>query len=442
MKISRDSIFLIGLITLHIDLGLMSASNIIIAKLWGAVPLLLGTYFILKSQNRNNEAVYWASYYGALEVLLRVTGGTIGYEMGKYSVIYFLTLGLFLNHDKRKNNIWILFLILLLPSLILTDWSTKNIFELVRFTISGPILIAVSAYYFVGQEFSWHDYKKILRNILLPIIALSIVLIVETPDLSTIDFRSQSNITTSGGFGPVHVSSILGLGLLILFVNILLKQVILQYWWIDTLFWLLLLYRALLTFSRSGVYTAAVVGFLIILSLFSEKRLRQQAQKYLIWSVFAFVLLVAIWNKVNTVTGGMAYYRYTGRNSAGVKLQDISTNRTLLIKQELELFSHNPLFGIGVGMTPVVRKQLYNNPASSHTEYTRLLAEHGIIGIILLIILVSAPIKQYRKTTGLTRLFFILFAGYALIIMLPASTRTALPLFIYGLSFVKIIEDQ
>lgn len=420
----------------------MSASSIIVAKLWGAVPLILGSYYIVKNQNRDNEAVYWATYYGALEVLLRVTGGTIGYEMGKYSLIYFLTLGLFLNHGKGKKNIWILFIILLLPGLILTDWSTKNMSELVRFTISGPILIAVSAYYFIGKEFGWDDYKKILRNILLPILALSIVLILETPDLSTINFRSQSNFATSGGFGPVHVSSILGLGLLILLVNILLKRVILQYWWIDIIIWLLVLYRALLTFSRSGVYAAAAVGLLIILSLFSEKQLRQQTQKYFIWLIFAFVLLAVIWNKVNTVTGGMAYNRYTGRNSAGVKLQDISTNRTLLIKQEVELFSQNPLFGIGVGMTPVVRKQLYNNPSSSHTEYTRLLAEHGILGVILLIILVSAPIKHYRETTGLTRLFFIIFAGYSLIIMLPASTRTALPLFIYGLSFVKIIEDH
>ncbi len=441
MKYSQGNIVLIGLVVLHILLGVASALSPPIAKLWGAAPILLGAYFIIKNRNQNDEAVYWASYYGALEVLLRVTGGTLGYEMGKYSLILFLLLGKLLNQGEKRNNVWILFLILLTLGVTMTEWTTNNISELVRFALSGPILLAVSAYYFIGREFTWVDYKKILRNIILPIMALTVVLIIKTPDLSTINFRSQSNLATSGGFGPVHVSSILGLGLIILMVNILIKQVILQYRWIEIVAWILILYRALLTFSRSGIYAAAAVGLLIILSLFSEKKLRLQMKRYIIWSLFAIVFVFGVWNKVNTVTGGMAYNRFTGRNSVGTKLQDVTSNRKLLLKQELELFYKNPVLGIGVGMTTVVRKQVFNNSASSHTEYTRLLAEHGTIGVFLLVILLLAPLLHYRETEGLTKLFFVLFAGYSLIIMFPASTRTALPLFIYGLSFVKIIED-
>ena len=55
------------------------------------------------------------------------------------------------------------------------------------------------------------EHKKILRIIIMPLFALAVALTVRTPDPSLIDFRSASNFATSGGFGPVHVSSVLGL---------------------------------------------------------------------------------------------------------------------------------------------------------------------------------------------------------------------------------------
>ena len=139
---------------------------------------------------------------------------------------------------------------------------------------------------------------------------------------------------------------------------------------------------------------------------------------------------------MNDVTRGMAYNRYSGRNTAGVKLEDISSNRALLMEQELEMFTKHPLLGIGVGMTSSIRRQEFHFVASSHTEYTRLLAEHGLFGLIMIAILIWMPARQFIRTSGINRIYLTIFSAYPLIIMFPASTRTALPLLLYGFSFV------
>lgn len=436
--IKREYLIVASFLGVHLLLGVGSALSSVIAKACGAIPILLGTYYIIKSRNRNNEAVYWTAYYAALEVLLRVTGGTVGYEMAKYVAIFFLILGEFLNPGSNKKKIWILFCLLLLPGLLLTDYSTDNIGEIIRASLAGPVLLAVGAYYFSGREINWEDYKKILRYIVLPLFSLGIALIIKTPDLSSINFRAASNFATSGGFGPVHVSSVLGIGILILLVGGILKQNILGNKWIDLVVWALLLYRALLTFSRSGIYTAIAVSAIIVISLLNDRDVRRLLRKYALLGFATIVLLIGIWNKVNTVTKGMAYNRFTGRNTAGVKAEDITTNRVLLLTQEFEIFLDHPFAGIGVGMTSEVREERFSIKSSSHTEYSRLLAEHGLFGVMMLLIVLTNSLRHFLSTSGVTRLFFVFFACYSLIVMFPASTRTALPLFAFGLAFVRI----
>lgn len=440
--IKREYLIVASFLGVHLLLGVGSAFSSLIAKAWGAIPILLGTYYIIKSRNRNNEAVYWTAYYAALEVLLRVTNGTVGYEMGKYAAIFFMVLGELLNHNSNKNNKWILFCFLLTPSLLITDWSADNIGELIRFTLSGPVLLAVSAYYFSGRTIEWKAFIKILRVIILPLFALAIVLILKTPNISTIEFRSASNFATSGGFGPVHVSSVLGLGLLIILLCLFTRQNIFGNKWIDLIIWILLLYRALLTFSRSGIYASIVIGGLIITAFLLNRQSRKNFRKIFLFTLIAISAIIFIWSKVNSLTGGMAYNRYTGRNTLGEKTENISTNRNVLLKQDFEMFLDNPLLGIGAGMTTIVRNEKYNNRSSSHTEYARLLTEHGLIGIFLLLLIISITIAHFKETNGLMRYFFMLFAGYSLLIMVPGSTRTALPLFVFGLAFIRINEEN
>ena len=71
-------------------------------------------YRIFKSGNRNNEALLAAGYIAGGEVLFRMTGASIAYEAGKYGVIFFILLGLFLSGTSRKSGPYWLYLLLLL----------------------------------------------------------------------------------------------------------------------------------------------------------------------------------------------------------------------------------------------------------------------------------------------------------------------------------------
>ena len=442
MRITKENSLLLFLLGIHIVLGAAAAVNSALAKLLGLLPLLLGTWLIVRSQNRNNEAVYCAAYYASLEVLLRVTGGTLGYEMSKYATVFFLLLGQYFSPQEQRRNIWLIFIFLLGFGLFFTDWSDSSVTQLVRATLSGPVLLAVSAYCFTGRRIDQPDHTKFLRIIILPLFALAVALTVRTPDLSLIDFRSASNFATSGGFGPVHVSSVLGIGVLLIIAGFFLNHPIFGYRWIDFSILAFLLYRSLLTFSRSGIYAAAIVVLLMLITMIVEQSIRIQSGKFIITSIALFIILLATWNQVNNVTRGMAYNRYSGRNTEGARLEDISSNRMLLMEQELEMFSKHPLLGIGVGMTSVVRRQEFHFVASSHTEYTRLLAEHGFFGVIMLVILIWMPVRQFLRTSGISRIYLTILSAYALIIMFPASTRTALPLLLYGFSFVLINQEE
>jgi len=51
----------------------------------------------------------------------------------------------------------------------------------------------------------------------------------------------------------------------------------------------------------------------------------------------------------------------------------------------------NPFFGIGVGKSGELRQEKIGELVVSHSEITRLIAEHGSLGILAFIILFLLP---------------------------------------------------
>ena len=164
-------------------------------------------------------------------------------------------------------------------------------------------------------------------------------------------------------------------------------------------------------------------------------------KKILIYLSIIVMAGIVVWNKVDDVTHGVASFRFSGRNSVGDKLDDVTSGRIDLFTEELSMFAENPILGIGAGNTSSERQHRFGQIHSSHTEYSRLLCEHGILGIVMNLILLGVPLSFLKKTRGVTRLFFVAFIVYSLLSMVSAATRTTLPLLIYGLAFLRIKED-
>ena len=106
---------------------------------------------------------------------------------------------------------------------------------------------------------------------------------------------------------------------------------------------------------------------------------------------------------------------------------------------DFEIFKDNFFTGIGTGQGNEVREQYgYGKTVSAHVEYSRMLAEHGILGLISLILLISLPFSSFyscKKTNG--RFIIILFASLAMLTMTHSAMRLAIPSFIFGLIFPK-----
>ena len=433
------------LILLHIVLGLLVFANSTLANIWCVSVIVLGLFYIIKNKNKNDEAAVWSAYIAGLGVLFKICKLRFGYDIDKYVIILFLLLGILYDKNQKHNNIWMVAVFLLLPSLMVPNVfniSFLEQFQLHRFALMGIITLLVSAFYFDGKVISKQLHLHILSRILLSLISTVVLVTIKAPSFSDVTFVSQSMEEMTGGFSPVHVSLVLGLGLLIVLLLSFLREGLIINIWGNYLLIAILILRILFGFSRSGLWSFIIS---LLLSLVFMRNIIIKRNKSFVFSLIILAIIsIFVWNYVNQSTGGMAYNRYTGRNSVGEEMSaaDVSSGRIEFVQQELAVFVKKPVLGIGPGNMGYYRQKEYGYYASSHTEYSRLISEHGMFGIIVIVILLVNTLKHFKKTTGLTRLFFIAFSSYALISMFPGATRTSLPLFIYGLSFVMIKKEK
>lgn len=406
---------------------------------WGVVILAIGMLDVVLNNNSNNRSAKWAAYYIGMEVLLRMTGGNIFWESGKYGAIILLIIGLL---SERLVRPWprkyILFFLLLLPSLLVVNFPDLQIArEEVSFNLSGPFLLALSAIYFYNRSLSGAEMHSILRHTLLPCIAMLAYLIIATPSIEEIEFGTQSNFQASGGFGPNQVSTVVGLAVFCIVVGLYFRAYLINSLIVDLLFLTLFIVRGLITFSRGGMIGAAVGSIILIgYSLIASKRSSILASSLVFLMVAGGTGLV-VWDYVNEQTKGRLEFRYTGKNFRTGAQKDITSGRSDIMQKELDLFYNNPIFGIGPGMGTLLVENQAGNPAHSHSEYTRLLAEHGLFGVIALLILLIAPlIRIFHLQPSLRPLPLAIFV-FVLFTLAHSAMRLAIPGFFYGLVLIS-----
>jgi hypothetical protein len=88
----KEDQFYLYLILLHVVIGALGFFLPFTTKIYGYSIFILGVYYIIKTQNRNNEALVVAAYVVGSEVFLRMTGGNPLYEISKYGVMVFIPI--------------------------------------------------------------------------------------------------------------------------------------------------------------------------------------------------------------------------------------------------------------------------------------------------------------------------------------------------------------
>jgi O-antigen ligase len=247
-------------------------------------------------------------------------------------------------------------------------------------------------------------------------------------------FTTESNQAASGGFSGNQVSTILGLGIFLAYIRFLIpyKNNLLNVINIGLLG--LLTYRCLLTFSRGGFITAIVMMVVFTVLFINWAPLAKKAKasaKLIGLGVGGFLL----WGTVMAATGGLIYNRYSGQNARGED-KDITTGRADIFSEELMAFFEDPFLGAGVGMGKYFRFELDGELAASHNEVSRMLAEHGILGIFALLILLLIPLVFLLSKNR--NLLMLPFVAFWFLTINHSAMRVALPGFMYGFALLSV----
>jgi hypothetical protein len=399
---------------------------------------LIAVVDIIYNKDRNFNALKWAGFFVSIEVSARMTSGFVFWEFGKYSNILLMLIGLAFSTIKPAVKIYFFYILLLLLGISFSNIpSGESIRKAIAFNLSGPVQLGIAAIYCYGTKISKNQLLQVLFYSLLGLMPLLAILYNRTPDIPDIIFGGVSNFAASGGFGPNQVSTLLGFGIFIIVVLISEKKDITGYRIIDYLLLSYFIYRGLLTFSRGGVISAGLSSLVyLIFYLTTNKGLGKNLFKYFVLGGF---FLIGVFTYTSNLTGGMLDNRYSNRNAQGEKKADLSAGRSEIFKSQFESWLDNPFFGTGVGSGKYNRIENHGGiTAASHNEISRLLEEHGLIGLVCLLMLLITAIRSILYQDFENWGILLGFLSLWFLTINHSAMRTAFPGFMYAVSLLII----
>lgn len=383
-----------------------------------------------------------AAYIAGIEVFYRMTGGMIFYETGKYSVIIFLIIGMFYKGTSSKTVPYWIYLLILIPGIVVAsftlDYSTE-FRKAIAFNLSGPVCLGVSALYCYYKKVTAVQFNLILMMLIMPLVTITAYLFFYTPSIGeTLMGGTNANYAASGGYGPNQISTVLGLGAFLVATRLfVIKDKTINV--IDVILLSMMSFRAMVTFSRGGVLTA-VICILAFIFIFYQKQNSREQSRIIMKTGIVLLAALGIWFFTVIQTQGLLVNRYKGQDAAGQLKDDITTGRAELIVTELQGFYYNPVIGIGVGKGKEYRSEVAGTETASHNEISRLLSEHGILGIIAILILIFVPIIFWTKFKN--NYYFLAFVAFWFFTINHSAMRIALPALVYGLALLYIVDEK
>lgn len=428
----------------HFLLGIVAAFNQVFVFIWVLSAFILGVYAAYTKSVRYSPYLF-AGYLVGIELLGRMSSAGLPHEFIKYAVSVILIISM-VRSGRRNSYAFIFYILLLLPATFLTDGgSIEGTRQFISANLSGPLCLAISVLYFYDRPFNEKGIRRLLISVLYPLAAILGYLMIKTPDFTEIEFGYNSNFATSI-YGPNQMSSILGLGILIMGLTYFLKIRTFGSNILMLGFTSFLLLRGLLTFSRGGMLAPAIL-LIVVLIYYSSKAagFNKITIRILFFSILFSLLSALLFQYADNITGNKLFDRYTGRRG-GEQIEDIdklTSGRTMIVILDWKIFLDHPILGSGVGMANSLRSKAgYYSAVSAHNEFSRILAEHGLLGVIALFILIVTPLNRFFKSKIAERTFIIAFVGFCFVFMTHSATRIAAPCFLYGFAFIKILSNK
>lgn len=405
-------------LAIHIPLVFVLEALPWVSTAHGLLVLLFGLRAALA--NKMSHVFYTLAYIAGAEVLWRMTRAHLPWEYAKYASFLIVAVAIIVEWSQKRGtrrfrSPWPIFLMVaLVPAAIITVLQTNfaTTRDNLSFNLSSYLAFAAMALYMWARAVDARTATRILLALIAPILSVTSLAVFNTATFTS-DFLLASNWTTSGNYGPNQVSNVLGLAALACIMVMVLLTNARAVRFVLIILTFVFLGQAMLTFSRGGVYS-----FLLAFVVFGLHTLRTSRARgrFLVVSLLGTALLVlVVFPRLNNYTGG----------ALALRLAELDTTGRLEASEaDLRAFTDNPLTGVGVGLAESYRTGIIDSSLAAHTEYTRLLAEHGLFGIGVLLILAWMLLKRYvANPPGLGRGFVAAFAVWSLSIMVHSAMR-------------------
>lgn len=407
----------------HVVLALVMQVAPSIATLHAIICLFVGVAIAARRPMSGVPLVI--AYIAGSEVLWRMTKAGVFWEFGKYAVCAVLVVAMLRMRPRR--NAWLAasYLALLLPSALLTllAFAPDTARQQISFNLSGPLSLALCAMFFSNLRMSAENVRTTFFALMGPVIGIATLAYFSTASAVALEFTGGSNAVTSGGFGPNQVSAMLGLGLL--FSLLLLLERKLPWRLTAALLALAVIFaaQAALTFSRGGIAFAFLSVFAALFYLVRDRRSR--VTLLILGTLLFGVAKYAVVPRLEEFTAGKLSERYLKGDSSG---------RNLLASYDIEIFRDNPLIGVGPGVAPRMREKL-GHFGAAHTEFTRMLAEHGALGGLAILLLIVLGVRTVRGARNLkARAIVVALVTWVTLFLAVHAMRLAAPAVLFGLA--------
>lgn len=440
----KTNITYISLIGLHVAIGVLIYLNESLAKVYFLCAFFYFIYRIINSSEATKtfEVLRACAYFVGAEVMLRMTKGAFSYEAGKYIIILLVLFGMFYKGLSGRGYPYFIYLMFLLPSVFVASTTLSfdaNFRTNIAFVLSGPVCLGLAALFCYDKKVTFDQMSQILLFMVLPIIAHAIYIFFYVPDLREVLSNTASNRSASGGWGANQVSAILGLGVFVMAIRLFTKSPTVGLKILNASILILLLFRALVTFSRGGVLTAVIAIVVFLFYYFGGVTSKKKNELISIFALFCVSLMITWFISLNQ-TDGLINLRYENRDHLGREKESLTTGREELFKNELEGFIDSPFFGIGSSRAKDQRIEIDGQGVTSHSEVSRTLAEHGIFGVVILVILIFKPLAI--RSRNRKNYYFYAFIVFWFLTINHMSMRIAMPAFIYALALLNVTHEK
>jgi hypothetical protein len=441
----------------HIVLGVLTTVTpyIFILYFYSILFFNLGPAFNGIRRGKPFYFLLMFSYLMSFELIARITK-SYPFVPSEYTKYLMLLLGLIalIQSPRKANAIGVALIWLLMPSLFFDFSGMREWYDVVNCWF-GAMALAICTAFFGSYSPTDLLIKRILRLMWLPMLAMVVNMFLKTPDLEDIQFSVKAIKSATGGASSNQASTMLGFGMFLTFYSLFTGENFSGRRVIDIAFMLLFAYQGLLTFSRGGMFVGLLSIILLVFSYRSVQQGRGKRMKMkgiglgksILFLTIGGLILGGTYLIIDEASGGKLSLRYQGETpgtAAGHAEKDLNrftSGRSMIFEEDLHVFLEYPLLGGGAGSSIYLREEEFG--IAPHIEFTRLLADQGILGLVYFILLLHIGWKSWvsRGRLQMGNVLFILFL-IGLLTSFHSAMRTFVTPFLIALSAMGMTVDR